>query len=160
MGHSRRLTLFSAALFIVLPFTLWAQTTSAAAGPLNLSGSPDPAEFVGLTLEELVGRLGFPQSMYTVRGLEDWQDDVVFGYGDREFYFYKDRVWQVGLRTAYGIRVGEKRNVIPLIMGDGTEVTGDCSLAPLTGRSWPMTVRFNNDKNGLVTAIFIYRSDF
>jgi hypothetical protein len=98
--------------------------------------------------------------MYAVRGLEEWQDDVVFAYGDREFYFYKDRVWQVGLRTAYGIRVGEKRNVVSLIMGDGITVAADYSLAPVTGRPWPVTARFNNDKNGLVTAIFIYRSDF
>ncbi|GHV81715.1 hypothetical protein AGMMS49991_02730 [Spirochaetia bacterium] len=138
----------------MLPLTLYAQNSDRAMSP------SDPAEFVGLTVGDLVARLGLPQSMYAVRGLEEWQDDVVFAYGDREFYFYKDRVWQVGLRTAYGIKVGENRNVIPLIMGDETTVTGDCSLAPLPGKPWSMTVRFNNDKNGLITAIFIYRSDF
>ncbi|GHV88329.1 hypothetical protein AGMMS50267_06890 [Spirochaetia bacterium] len=127
---------------------------------MDPSGQTDPLDFVGLTLEELVGRLGLPKSVYAVRGQEEWQDDVVFAYGDKEFYFYKDRVWQVGLRAAFGIKVGENRNVIPLILGDGTTVAADCSLAPVTGRSWPMTARFNNDRNGLVTAIFIYRSDW
>ncbi|MDR3336728.1 MAG: hypothetical protein LBT16_05935 [Treponema sp.] len=120
----------------------------------------DPASLIGLTVAELMQRYGAPQAVYAVRGEEDWQDDVVFSYGDREFYFYKDRVWQISLRNAYGIRVGENRNVIPLLLGEPTAVGENYSLAALSGRSWPMHIRFNNDNRGLVTAIFIYRSDF
>jgi hypothetical protein len=120
----------------------------------------NPVNLIGLTLSEVITQFGVPQGVYAVRGEAEWQDDVVFSYGDREFYFYRDHVWQVGLKTAFGIRVGEKRNVIPLIMGDTTIVEETYSLAPLSGWSWPMNVRFNNDERDLVTAIFIYRSDF
>jgi hypothetical protein len=120
----------------------------------------NPANLVGLTLNEVIGRFGIPQGVYAVRGEAEWQDDVVFSYGDREFYFYRDRVWQLGLKAAFGVKVGENRNVIPLIMGDNMVVEESYSLAPLTGWSWPMNIRFNNDSRGLVTAIFIYRSDF
>jgi hypothetical protein len=128
------------------------------------AGDGDPAALIGLSLGELIGRYGAPVAVYAVRGREDWQDDVVFSYGEREFYFYKDRVWQVSVTRAYGIRIGENRNVIPLVMGEGTKVADGYSLAaapPAEPRlSWPVQVRFNNDSRGLITAIFIYRSDF
>jgi len=150
-----RRTLWAALIlaFILGAGAAWAQSP-------NNTSADNPANLVGLTLSEVIGRFGIPQGVYAVRGEADWQDDVVFAYGDREFYFYKDRVWQIGLKTAYGVRVGENRNVIPLIMGDRTVVAGDYSLSSLAGWSWPMNVRFNNDSRGLVTAIFIYRSDF
>jgi hypothetical protein len=147
---------FRAALIMVFVLeagAIWAQN-SGASDPAN------PANLVGLTLSEVIGRFGIPQGVYAVRGEAEWQDDVVFSYGDREFYFYRDRVWQLGLKAAFGIRVGENRNVIPLIIGNTVVVEENYSLAPLAGWSWPMNVRFNNDSQGLVTAIFIYRSDF
>jgi hypothetical protein len=143
---------------LILAFTLG---TGAIEAQISGASHPDnPANLVGLTLNEVIGRFGIPQGVYAVRGEAEWQDDVVFSYGDREFYFYRDRVWQLGLKTAFGVKVGENRNVIPLIMGDSVVVENGYSLAPLTGWSWPMNVRFNNDSRGLVTAIFIYRSDF
>jgi hypothetical protein len=147
---------FRAALFLAFILgtgVVWAQNP-------NASDPNNPANLVGLTLSEVIGRFGIPQGVYAVRGEAEWQDDVVFSYGDRDFYFYRDRVWQLGLKTAFGVRVGENRNVIPLIMGDAVVVKESYSLALLTGWSWPMNVRFNNDGRGLVTAIFIYRSDF
>jgi hypothetical protein len=152
---------FRAAL--LLAFILEAGAFGAqmlAAQNQDASDPENPANIVGLTLGEVIARFGAPQGVYAVRGEAEWQDDVVFSYGDREFYFYRDRVWQVGLKTAFGVRVGEHRNVIPLIMGDTTLVEETYSLAPLSGWSWPMHVRFNNDERELVTAIFIYRSDF
>jgi hypothetical protein len=116
--------------------------------------------FIGFSLGELVEILGAPERVYAVRGNEVWQDDVVFVYGEREFYFYRDRVWQVGLRSAFGISAGEKREVVPLVMGDDTVAAEDHSLVRLRGRAWPMNVRFNHDERGMVTSIFIYRSDF
>jgi hypothetical protein len=143
---------------LILAFVLGAGAIQAQ-NP-GVSDPENPANLVGLTLNEVIGRFGIPQGVYAVRGEAEWQDDVVFSYGDRDFYFYRDRVWQLGLKAAFGIKVGENRNVIPLIMGDNVVVEESYSLAPLTGWSWPMNVRFNNDSRGLVTAIFIYRSDF
>ncbi|MDR0453156.1 MAG: hypothetical protein LBH15_08940 [Treponema sp.] len=147
---------FRAALvpgLVLLAGTLWGQSPSPS--------DPDsPAHLVGLTLNEVIGRFGVPRGVYAVRGEEEWQDDVVFSYADRDFYFYRDRVWQISLKAAFGVRVGENRNVIPLIMGDATVVEEGFTLAPLAGWSWPMNARFNNDGRGLVTAIYIYRSDF
>ena len=120
----------------------------------------DPSVFIGFSVRELVEIKGFPQAVYAVRGDAVWQDDVVFSYGEENFYFYRDRVWQVGTRNAFGIGVGDKRDVVPLILGDHTVIAGDHSLAPLAGRAWPMNARFNIDEHGRVASIFIYRADF
>ena len=150
---------FRAAL--ILAFVLGTGAVRAQSpGASDPANPANPANLVGLTLNEVIGRFGIPQGVYAVRGEAEWQDDVVFSYGDREFYFYRDRVWQVGLKAAFGVRVGENRNVIPLVMGDAVLVEETYSRAALTGWSWPMNARFNNDSRGLVTAIFIYRSDF
>jgi hypothetical protein len=123
------------------------------------TAAEDPASFIGLTLQELITGMGVPQSVYAVRGIEEWQDDVVFVYGTGDFYVFKDRVWQVGIKTALRIRAGDPRAAVLLALGEGAEDRGDYLLYPITGRSWPLTLRCNFDSSGKVTVIFIYRSD-
>jgi hypothetical protein len=120
----------------------------------------EPADFIGLTLQQLLDRYGAPQSVYAVRGLEEWQDDVVFVYGAGDFYIFKDRVWQLGLKSAYKIKSGDSRQVALLVFGEDTEDNGDHIIQVLKGRNWPMKLRCNFDSAGKVTGLFIYRSDF
>ena len=119
----------------------------------------DPASFIGFTLEELVSRLGIPRSVYAVRGLEEWQDDVVFVYVQGDFYVFKDRVWQVGLNSAYHIRVRDPRGVFFRTFQEADD-RGGYGLCSLSGRNWPLALRCNFDEAGKVSEIFIYRSDF
>jgi hypothetical protein len=124
-------------------------------------GTPaDPASLIGLTLGEALARFGTPQSVHPVRGLEEWQDDVVFVYGDRDLYIYRDRVWQLGVKEAYGIRAGDPWGAVFLALGDAAEAHSDYVLADLPGRAWPLAIRVNLDSAGKVTELFIYRSDF
>ena len=124
------------------------------------SGAPaDPASYIGLTLTELIARFGIPKSVYASRGLEDWQDDVVFVYNEGEFYIYKDRVWQIGIKEAYLIKAGDPRPAVDLSFGEALFSGSDFTVFTLAGKSWPMYLRFNFDSNGRVAMIFIYRSD-
>ena len=133
---------------------LWPQVYSAPAE------DAEPASFIGLTLEELIRRLGIPRSVYAVRGLEEWQDDVVFVYGEADFYIYKDRVWQAGIKETRGIRVGDPGAVVPLILGSyGAETRGNYITYFLNEGAWPLMLRFDFDSAGKVSAIFIYRAD-
>jgi len=125
----------------------------------NGQGS-DPVSFVGITLEELINRFGVPRSVYTARGREEWQDDVVFVYDQGDFYVYKDRVWQIGLKATRGINTGDSRGVVSLILGSGAEPRGDSIFFPLNEKPWPLMLRFDFDAAGRVQAIFIYRTDF
>jgi hypothetical protein len=120
----------------------------------------DPASLIGLTLGEALAWFGPPQSVHPVRGLEEWQDDVVFVYRDRDVYIYRDRVWQLGLKEAYGIRAGDPRGAVFLMLGDTAEAHPGYVLADLPGRAWPLTIRVNLDSAGKVLGLFIYRSDF
>ncbi|AEF85302.1 hypothetical protein TREPR_1797 [Treponema primitia ZAS-2] len=132
--------------------------------PQSFSGEQelpgDPAQPIGLTLSLVYARYGVPESVYTIRGAEEWQDDVVFVYNDRDMYVFKDRVWQVSVRTAYGITLGDPGGVVSLILGDGVQSFSGYLLYALPSRSWPLQLRVNLDNAGRVESIFIYRSDF
>jgi len=134
-------------LIIVVP--LWPQ-----------EGGDDPFSFVGMTLADLIWRFGPPQTVFTARGGELWQDDVVFRYAEGDFYIYRDRVWQVKLVSAAGISNGDSKPVVLLVFGDTAEDRGNHVLLPVSDRDWPLMVRVNFNDTGLVTAIYIYRPDF
>ena len=129
------------------------------AAPLLPQGENDPASFIGYSLEDLIRRFGVPRSVYPVRGVEEWQDDVVFVYDEGDFYIIKDRVWQVGLKSAYLIQVGDLRAAVTLSFGEAQFSGIDYMIFPLRGQNWPLALRCNFDSAGRVTVIFIYRSD-
>jgi hypothetical protein len=131
---------------------LWSQAAAESA---------EPAALIGLTLEALIDRFGTPQSVYAVRGAEEWQEEVVFVYPEADFYVFRDRVWQISLKSAYGIRVGDPRAAAELVLGDKAEVFEDYLLMALPGRGWPLALRVNlGGAGGGVSALFVYRSDF
>lgn len=142
---------------VVLAVVLFILCTVSGWGQYDYAN--DPASLVGVSLRDLIAMFGAPQSVYTTRGPNIWQDDVVFAYGDWEFYIYRDRVWQISLKAAYGIKIGERKEVIPLVLGSGVQIYEGFTLYTYSNRSWPVTLRFNTDQNGMVTAIFIYRAD-
>ena len=144
---------FALLLFILAVPPLWCQPAEE-----------DPSSFIGLTLTELLNRFGPPRSVYPSRGLEEWQDDVVFAYDQGDFYILKDRVWQIGLNSVMGIKTGDNAAVVSLILGTRAsmrlaESRQNSVFYSLDGKSWPMLLRCDFDKNGRVMMIYIYRSD-
>ena len=132
---------------------LWSQAETEQGRP------DDPVSYVGLTLNELIGRFGTPSWVYAARGLEEWQDDVVFVYNAGDFYIFRDRVWQVGLKAARGINSGDSRAVVSLVLGSQAVDLGNSTFYPLDDGSWPLMLRYDYDSAGKVQAIFIYRTD-
>jgi hypothetical protein len=120
----------------------------------------EPASLIGLSLENLLSRFGVPQAVYAVRGNEEWQDDVVFVYDAGDFYVYKDRVWQIKLRAAYGIRLGDPRPAVFLTLGEEAQDFEDHIIFSLPSRGWPLALRINLDSSGFVSAVYVYRPDF
>jgi hypothetical protein len=150
-----KLTMKRAALSLLLLFVflpLWAQEQQLSAN--------EPFSIVGLRLAELVERFGLPKTVFAARGNELWQDDVVFQYDEGDFYIYRDRVWQVRLSSVRGISVMDPKQVALLVMGDNVQDMGDHLLLPVSGNNWPMMFRVNINPAGLVSAIYIYRSDY
>ncbi|MDR2630511.1 MAG: hypothetical protein LBC60_06285 [Spirochaetaceae bacterium] len=130
-------------------------------GPLGAQyQGEEPSTLIGLTLVEALSRFGPPQAVYPVRGREEWQDDVVFEYENQDLYIYRDRIWQVGLKTVYGITLGDTRRLALLVLGDGVQNFSGYILSSLSGASWPLMLRVNLDSQDKVSGLFIYRSDF
>jgi len=119
----------------------------------------DPVSFIGLDLTELIRLFGIPRSVYAVRGLEIWQDDVVFVYDQGDFYILKDRVWQVGIREALGVKIGDSRAVVLLVLGTRALYRGNSIFYSFDEGSWPLMIRFDFDNDHKVKVIFIYRTD-
>jgi hypothetical protein len=156
---SFRLAVFLLFILLVVcrPAGLWAQSGDAGQAAVL---SEDPASLIGLSLENLLSRFGAPQAVYAARGDEEWQDDVVFVYGGGDFYVYKDRVWQIGLKAAYGVRMGDPRPAVSLTLGEAAEEFADHILLSLPSRGWPLALRVNLDASGFVSAVYVYRPDF
>jgi hypothetical protein len=146
---------------ILLAAALPAQTGLDSAGTDSGAAFPqDPVLLIGLTLDTLISRYGAPVSVHAVRGVEEWQDDVVFVYNEWDLSIYMDRVWQVGLKSAYGISLGDPQGTAALVLGEGVRSYEGYLLYALPPRSWPLQMRINLDDRGRVSAIYIYRSDF
>jgi hypothetical protein len=139
-------------VLLITGLPLWAQSAS----PVK---HEEPISFVGMKVDELIRRFGPPQTVYAARGAENWQDDVVFVYNEGDFYIYRDRVWQIGLKSVYGIKIGDVKAVVMLVLGEGAQDKGDYVLYPLSGSAWPLSlcVNFNADR---ISAIFVYRPDY
>jgi hypothetical protein len=151
---------------LVLPLCLAAQSPAGGAAEI-----PSPETLIGATLEELLSRAGTPLSVYAVRGLEAWQDDVVFVYPSLDVYLFKDRVWQVSPRAAYRIQTGDTREQVEAALGPGfAEIPGAregeyALVFTFSNRAWPLALRVNlrggsGGRPDTVWALYIYRSDF
>jgi len=123
------------------------------------------AEILGMELETAYKDFGAPAEVFTVRGEEGWQDDVVFYY-DSHFYlfWFENRVWQVRVDNRY---TGE---FLKLIMGNSeAEVIarlgvpfkreGNSLFYNLQDHAYPLRLRLSFD-NGLLVDAYCYRSDF
>jgi len=136
-------------LILLTSLSLWAQDN----GDERLS-------FIGMTLEDLIGRFGTPKSVIVARGNENWQDDVVFQYTEGDFYIYVDRVWQVRLASAFGISNRDRKAAVLRTLGNMAEDRGDHVLFSISASNWPLMLRVNFNNSGQVNAIYLYRSDF
>lgn len=128
--------------------------------PLNAQNEDSgPENLVGLTLTELFSRFGVPGEVYSARGEQEWQDDVVFVYPEGDFYLYRDRVWQVSVKKFRGTRTGDSRPAAILSLGEGVREFADSAVCSLRQSPWPLDVRVNFNSAGEVSAIFLYRPD-
>jgi hypothetical protein len=152
-------------LLLILPVfrgapALWPQSPAGAESSPAAVLQSDPASLIGLKLENLLSRFGAPQAVYAVRGEEEWQDDVVFVYGEGDFYVYKDRVWQIKVKAAYGVRLGDPRPAVVLSLGEAAEDFENYITLSLPSKGWPLAFRVNLDPSGFVSALYVYRVDF
>ena len=125
----------------------------------------DPTRFIGLDIPAAVAALGLPQEMFTWRGAEERQDNVVFYYPDFLYLFwYKNRVWQVRCdrrftSTVFGLSLGASREQVERTSLRPLTPNGDSLYFDLSDGSFPLRVRLVFTAS-VLTDLYVYRSDF
>ncbi|MDR1389368.1 MAG: hypothetical protein LBJ31_05265 [Treponema sp.] len=119
----------------------------------------DPSLLVGVSISDLITRYGVPKQVKAARGAAEWQDDVVFIYDSGEYYVYLDRVWQVRVKSAYGVKEGDPRTAVNRALGEGRDFNG-YSLYQRPSKMWPIMIRINWTASGRTEGMYIFRSDF
>ena len=116
--------------------------------------------FIGMMLDDVINNYGPPRTVAAARGVELWQDDVVFQYTGVDFFIYKDRVWQVKFLTTHDISNGNKKQEVLLKLGETAEDMGNHVMLAIKSADWPLALRINFNDTEIVTAIYLYRSDY
>jgi hypothetical protein len=149
----------SAAKRLVLLLVVMAGSSLAAQEQRDLPVDAENA--VGLTLQEVFALYGEPDTVHTVRGVEEWQDDVVFVYTERkiDLYIYKDRVWQVCVQAALGLKKGDRKETALRILAGNVEDKEAYLQYHYPNTVWPKFARFNLDTTGRISVIYVYRPD-
>ena len=131
-----------------------------------LADSVEATQVLGMGLKSAIDAFGLPQNMFTFRGTEEDQDDVVFYYPDHMYLFwFKDRVWQVRFdRRAnvvlHGVSLGMTRQEVEAVVKERPLVErGDSLYFDLATGSFPVRVRVVF-AGSTVTDLYVYRSEY
>ena len=102
--------------------------------------------------------------MFSARGGEEWQDDVVFYYPQHLYLFwYQNRVWQVRLDQRYageflGLKMGQSREAALAALGSPFKELSDSLVYQLEDRGYPVRARLYFE-NGLLRDAYCFRGD-
>ncbi len=124
-----------------------------------------PIKLIGMTLQELLVTFGVPLSVTAVRGIEPWQDDIVFNYRNGlSFYIYKDRVWKIRISSGYrqpfmGLVLGSSVDMAVTLFGLPKVQDSQYAEWIVPFENWPMRLRALTDADGKIVTLFLYRSD-
>jgi len=147
-----------------------APAAGAAAGGAGVPASTaaaefDPTQYIGLDLKSALNALGAPKEVFSFRGQDDAQDNVVFYYPDFLYLFwYRNKVWQVRCdrrfaKPLFGVAMGMPREVIERTSDKRFTAVRESLYFDLDDAKYPTRVRLVFS-NGALTDLYVYRSDF
>lgn len=124
-----------------------------------------PDDYLGYTPKTLIERVGAPDMTLVERGRKKAEDDVVFYYNNRTyFYFNQSRVWQVRFDKKYngellGFTLGASRDDVLELLGEPIKTHEDSIVFKRPDKGYPVFLRifFKNDK---VEDVYFYRGDY
>ncbi len=133
-------------------------------GKLYAQENLDLPALIGLNLEEVYQSLGPPAEVYSLRGREPEQDDVVFYYPSHLYLFwFENRVWQVRVDRRFSGRVfslftGASREGVIETMGRPILEFPDSLVFHIEDRGYPIQARLYFDESGLAD-VYCFRGD-
>jgi hypothetical protein len=130
-----------------------------------LCAEDDLGRFIGMQPQEAIAELGAPAEIFTLRGEEAGEDDVVFYYPRHLYLFWFDnRVWQVRLDRRYngeirGLKMGVPRREVLSVLGIPLAELEDSLVYELSDRGYPVRLRLFFGSDGL-NDVYCYRGDY
>ena len=125
-----------------------------------------PVSFLGMQLLDAYKTLGVPDTVFSMRGEEAWQDDVVFFYREPRVYlfWFRDRVWQLRFdeksqSIPLGLYMGMSERELPAALGKPVAEEAGSRIFSIPSPSYPIRVRLFFT-NGALSDLYIYRGDF
>jgi hypothetical protein len=125
----------------------------------------DATGLIGMDPAQVFAALGAPREIFSWRGEEPGEDDIVFFYPDfRYVFWFQSRVWQVRFDQRYtgtvlGFSIGMAR-VEAKLRGEGRlQESGASLFLALDTGPYPLRVRLAmvDDR---IADIYVYRSDW
>ncbi len=167
MGNKWLLT--AVALYACIQFSVHSEEDAASPGRWENVGFIEREikfdEYLGYTLKQAYEMFGPPEEVFTFRGAESGQDNVVFYYADHLYLFwYENRVWQVRLDERYkgtiaGIEMGISKGEILKLFDKPFYEDRESFIYILPDRGIPVRLRLYFKNDALVDA-YVYRGDF
>ena len=143
--------------------------TAGNASPATLATLPPAGavSLLGAEVSRILALFGPPPALYALRGLEPWQDDVVFDYPERGVacFFWHERVWQLRLGAGSPELVpGLAWPVTPAgleeRLGPPDRPETGWLEWPVGGLPWRVRLRLLPAADGQPEQLYLYRADF
>ena len=152
--------------FLLLPLAFLAAAGSVFGEDAGkLPRAVDFSAMLGWTPEEAFAWLGSPESLFPFRD-EAGDDCVVFYFSDHTYLFwYDDRVWQVRADrrwegTVDGVAMGMTKEAVEGLWGPPVNGFDAQPTWTLPDRGYPVRIRLYFDDSGLLSDLYVYRSDW
>lgn len=122
-------------------------------------------DYIGLTPEKLISNIGAPAQVLAQRGDVKVEDDVVFFYDNRTyFYFNQSRLWQVRFDNKYNgeildIKIGSTREEIIEKLGEPIKEDSLSIIFKRPDKGYPVFLRIFLNQNK-AEDIYFYRGDY
>lgn len=139
---------------------------SAAQEPGPLPHALELSASLGWSPSEAISWRGSPMSLFSYRGLTEFEDNVVFYYPDHTYLFwFQDRVWQLRVDERWtgeidGVSMGMSLESIVNLWGPPINNRDEHPTWTLPDRGYPVRIRLYFDENRQLNDLYIYRGDW
>lgn len=122
-------------------------------------------QFIGMTPEKLISKVGAPDQVLVDRGGVQVEDDVVFFYNNRTyFYFNQSRLWQVRYDKKFGgdiinFKIGSTKEEIIESLGEPLKEDTFSITYKRPDKGYPVFLRIFL-KDNKAEDIYFYRGDY
>ncbi len=124
-----------------------------------------PEQYIGMEPDEVWNTFGPPTHLFSRRGDNAAEDDVVFYRSGLYLYWFQNRIWQVRADRNYsgflaGIRIGDSLDSVLEKYPDLLSKTAESIIIEINRDIYPVRLRLALDSQGTVNDMYLFRGDY